>query len=123
MPQRVMSLFSVENFCLTACRENSQGNPSLLCFRKFPVAKKFMDKRGEVSRFPSQILCLTLPKIFRRKPLSISLISGIEKVGYRGWGGGGGESRCFVESFLSHNAEKPFCAVFQKSSCREKFYG
>ena len=28
------------------CRKISYLNPSLLCFRKFPVAKKFMDKRG-----------------------------------------------------------------------------
>ena len=35
----------------------------MLCFRKFPVAKKFMDKRGgEVSRFSFEIFCLTMPK-------------------------------------------------------------
>ena len=42
----------------------------MLCFRKFLVAKKTMDKReGEVSRFPSKKFCLTLPKKFVGEPL------------------------------------------------------
>ena len=53
----------------------------MLCFRNFLVAKKFMDKReGEVSRFPLKIFCLTLPKNAVGEPLSLSIISGIEKV-------------------------------------------
>ena len=40
------------NFFVSRCRKTLQGNPSVLCFRKFLVAKKFMDNReGEVSRF------------------------------------------------------------------------
>ena len=40
-------------------------NPSVLCFRKFLVAKMFMDKRGgeEFQDFLSEIFCLTVPKI------------------------------------------------------------
>ena len=38
------------NFFVSQCRKISEGNPSVLCFRKIPVAK-FMDKRGGVSRF------------------------------------------------------------------------
>ena len=35
----------------------------MLCFRKFTVAKKFMDKRGGVYQdFPSKFFCLTMPK-------------------------------------------------------------
>ena len=37
----------------------------MLCFRKFPVAKKFMDKRGgggKYQDFPSKFFCLTMPK-------------------------------------------------------------
>ena len=49
-----------------------------------------MDKReGEVSRFPSNFFCLTVPKNAVGEPFSLSLISGIEKVWMRGWGGGG----------------------------------
>ncbi len=36
---------------VSECRKVSYGKPSVLCFRKFPVAKKFMDKRGGASRF------------------------------------------------------------------------
>ena len=36
----------VSNFFVSQCRKISYGNPSDLCFRKFPGAKKFMDKRG-----------------------------------------------------------------------------
>ena len=36
-------------FFVSETRENSQGNLSVLCFRKFLVAKKFMHKRGLVS--------------------------------------------------------------------------
>ena len=35
----------------------------MLCFRKFPVAKKFMDERGgKYQDFPSKFFCLTMPK-------------------------------------------------------------
>ena len=32
-------------FLSHSAEKNSQGNPSVLCFRKIPVAKMFMDKR------------------------------------------------------------------------------
>ena len=52
----------------------------MLCFRKFPVAKKFMDKRrGEYQDFPSKIFCLTIPKNFVGESFSVSLISGFKK--------------------------------------------
>ena len=31
---------------VSKCQKNSQGNPSVLCFRKIPLARKFMDRRG-----------------------------------------------------------------------------
>ena len=53
-------------FFVLQYRKTLQGNRSVVCFRKFPVAKKFMDKReGEVSRFTFEnFLCLTVPKKF-----------------------------------------------------------
>ena len=53
----------------------------MLCFRKFPRAKNFMDQRrgGEYQAFPSKTSCLTVPKIFVQEPFSVSLISGMEK--------------------------------------------
>ena len=77
----------------------------MLCFRKFPVAKKIMDKgEGEVSRFPSKIFCLTVSKSAVGEPFSLSSISGIEKVWMREFSGG--VSNFSVENFLSHSAEK-----------------
>ena len=52
----------------------------MLCFRKFPVAKKFKDKRGEYQNFASKKLCFTVTKNFVGEPLSVSLIPGIGKV-------------------------------------------
>ena len=52
-----------------------------MCFRKFLVAKKFMDKKKEeVSRCRSKFFCLTVPKTAVREPFNLSLISVIEKV-------------------------------------------
>ena len=50
------------------------------CFRKFPVAKKFMDKRGGgVSRFSVEFFCLCR-KISQGKLCAASEISASEKV-------------------------------------------
>ena len=38
------------------------------CFRSFPVAKKFMDKRGEYQDFPSKNFSLTVPNISLGNP-------------------------------------------------------
>ena len=54
----------------------------MLCFKKFLVAKKSMDKRErEVSRFHSKILCLSVPKLFVREPFCdvFQKVSGSEK--------------------------------------------
>ena len=82
MLQRVMSRFSIEKLFVSQCRKNSQGNPSVLCFKKFPVAKKFMDKRGggEYQDFPSKIFCLTVPKNSAVESFKLSLTQGIEKI-------------------------------------------
>ena len=71
------------------CQKISLGNPSVLRFRNFPVAKKFMDQRGggEYQPFPSKIFCLTVPEGFI--------------------GGGGGVPRFSVESFLYHCRKSP----------------
>ena len=74
-------------FFVSQYRNKSLRNPSVLWFRKFLVAKKFMDKKeGEVSSVPSKSFCLTVPKKAVGEPFSLSLISGIEKVWVRRWG-------------------------------------
>ena len=42
---RGLSRFSIENLLSHSARNFCRGNPSVLCFRKNAVAKKFMDKR------------------------------------------------------------------------------
>ena len=51
------------------------------CFRNFPVAKKFVDKRGggNFQDLPSKNFSLTVPKNFAGESFTISLVSGIEK--------------------------------------------
>ena len=125
----------------------------MLGFRKFLIAKKFVDKksaekfrrgtllccvsenfrqpkslwirRGEYQDFPSKIFCLTVPKSFVGEPFSVSLISGIEKF-YAS------EGYVTIFDFLSKFfrltvpkifAGEPFCTVFQKISRSEKVYG
>ena len=79
MLKRVMSRFFKE-FFFSQYRKTLQGNPSVLCFRKFLVVKMFMDEKGENQKFPSKRFCLTVPKIFAGEPFRLSLTSGIEKL-------------------------------------------
>ena len=75
----------------------------MLCFRKFLVSKKFMEKRGKggVSPFSVNFFCLTVPKNFVGQPFRVSLFSGIENFL---------ASEGFITNicrfFLSHGAEK-----------------
>ena len=48
----------------------------MLCFRKFLVAKIFMDKKLGVSQLSVGIFCLTVPTKFVGEPFSLSLASG-----------------------------------------------
>ena len=70
MLQRDMSRFSVENFLSHSTETFCRGtrNPSVLCIRKFLVAKKFMDKKDrECQIFLSKNFCLTVPKHFEEE--------------------------------------------------------
>ena len=68
MLKTVMSRFSVD-FFVSQYRKILQRNPSLVCFRKFLIANRFMDKKGECGEFPSKMFCLTVPKHFVEEPL------------------------------------------------------
>ena len=60
---------SVEVFCLTVPKIYI-GNPSMLCFRKLAVAKKFMEKReGQKSRFSIDKFLSHSTETFRRGTL------------------------------------------------------
>ena len=91
----------------------------MLCFRKFLVAKNFMDKKAGDQDLISKIFCLTVSKNFVGDPFRVSLISGIANFyAYEGY------DTVFRRFFLSHRtknlAGEPFCAVFQKISGSEK---
>ena len=94
----------------------------MLCCRKFPLAEKFINKRGvSIKIFPSEIFSLMVPKIFSRKPFSVSQVSSIEK-GYDK----AVMSRSSVDFFCLAVPKifvgEPFCAVFQKISVSQKSY-
>ena len=98
--QTVMSRFSVEVF-VSQYRKTLQGNPSLLCFRNFPVAKKFEVKRGSITA--SKNFCLTVPKNFVGEPFSVSLLSGIENF-------------YALEGYVTNFQRKLFVSQFRKIS-------
>ena len=97
-------------------------NPSVMCFRETPVAKKFEDKRGGVSRFTVENYLYHSDKIFLRgESFTVSLISGI-KIFYAS------ESYVTTFDFLSNVfcptvpnnlVDEPFCDVFQKLRWRK----
>ena len=64
---------------VSQCRKVLYGNPSMLCFRKFLVAKKFKDKReGEVCRLAFEKFLSHSAVKFRTGIFRVSLIWGIE---------------------------------------------
>ena len=74
----------------------------MLCFRIFPVAKKFMEKRGgKYQDFPSKKFSLTVPRYFVREHFRVSLIWGIEKF-------------YASEGYVTNN-----CRIFFDSQCRK----
>ena len=53
----------------------------MMCFGKFPVAKKFLDEKGGGYRnFPWKNICPKVMKNVVRDPFSVSLTFGIEKI-------------------------------------------
>ena len=101
-----VSRFSVENFS-SHSEENFRGG-ILYCCINFGN-RKGLDRKGrELQGIPSNIFCLTVPKIFVGEPFSVALISGIEKV----WIGRGE-----YQDFPSKN----FCLTVLKISLGESF--
>ena len=84
-------------FCLTLPKKFA-GNPSVLCFRKFPLAKKFMDKRGGIKMFCRFFLSHT-DEYFRRGNLFCCINFGYRKNLYKK----GANIKIFRrKSFVSH---------------------
>ena len=86
-------------FFVSQYRNISKRNPSMLCFRKSLVAKKFMDKRAVgVSRFSVKNFLSHSSKKIVGERFSVSLISGIEK-----FYASEGYVTIFRRFFLSHS--------------------
>ena len=77
MPMRGISRFSIENLLSHSTEKFRRG--TLLCFTKFLVSKKFMDKRGGDITIFCQNFFVSQCRKFSSEPLSVSLVSGIEK--------------------------------------------
>ena len=81
MPRSGISRSSMENLWSHSTEKFCWR--TLLCFTKFLVSKKLMDKRGEeggsFSIFVHNFFSLTVPKTFVGEPYSVSLISVMEK--------------------------------------------
>ena len=96
----------------------------MLCFRKFPVVEKMIDKRGGggVSKVSVDSFFFTVPKNFVEEPFSVPLISGIVN-----FYASEGYLTIFVEipclTVPKKFVEQPFCAALQKTSPSEKVYG
>ena len=88
--------------------KNFVGEPFCAVFHKIFGSEKSMHRIGvEYQDFPSESFCLTVPRNFVGKPLSVSLLSVAEEV----WIGEG------VGSI------KIFCRKFFVSQCRGISYG
>ena len=128
MLQRVMPRFSAEIFLSQSTELFRRGtrNTSVLCFIKFLLPKKFMDKKGGVrglSKFPVENFLSQNAGKFRKGTLQ-----SFNKFGYRKTIPFRGLCHDFLSrKFLSHSAEKirkgPSCAVFQKNSGSENVFG
>ena len=95
----------------------------MLCFGKFPVANKFMDKKGGSIKIFRRKFFVSVPKNFVGEPFRVSLISGIGKIlCFRGLCHDF-PSKIFCLTVPKHFVEEPFYAVFQKISGGEKVYG
>ena len=114
--------FLRRKFFVSQCRKISYGKSSVLCFRKFLVAKKLMAKRkGEVSRISIEnFLSHSADKIRRGTLLGFerNLVSKSFKQRR-------GKASRFCRNFFFSQDRKnfvgePFYAVFQKISGSQK---
>ena len=65
-----IEIFRRKDFCL-GVPNVSYGKISVLCFRKVPVARNSMDKRGGSQDYPSKVFCTTTPKTLAREPFCV----------------------------------------------------
>ena len=69
-------MFSNEFFSSQSAEKLRRG--TLLCFENFLASKNVSANTEGCQDFPSRTFCLTVPNIFVREPLSVSVFAGIE---------------------------------------------
>ena len=94
-------------FCLTKLKNFVEGRNSVLCFRKFPVAKNFTDKTGggECQDFPSEFFLSHSTETFRRGRL-LCCVSENFWLPKSVWMRGRVKYQEFLRKVFSHSAEK-----------------
>ena len=93
----------VENFLSHSAGKFRRGT-LLCCFRKFLVAKKFMDKKGGVTKFSVENFLSHSAEKFRRGTLLCCFRKFL--VAKKFMDKKGGVTKFSIENFLSHSAEK-----------------
>ena len=109
-------------FFFSQCRKNQQGNPSVLCFRNFLVARIFMDKIGGISRVSVESFLSDSAEKFRSGTVQCVINFGYRKIlRFRGLCNDF-LSRIFCLTVPKHIVGEPFCVLFQKTSGSDKVY-
>ena len=125
MIQSVMSRFSVGNFSSHSIETFCRGtrNPSVLCFRKFVVAKMVINRNGGgVSKFlVEKFLSHSAEKFPRGNRFCLSIFSSIERI-YASEGYVTIFRRTFFCLTLpKHFIEEPFCGCFRNFLVAKQF--
>ena len=87
------------NFFVSQYRKILQGNPSVLCFGKFPVANKFMDGQGVVSKISFKKFLSHSVETFLRGTL-LCCVSEFFWWRKSFWIRGGGSIKIFLRNFF-----------------------
>ena len=98
-------------------------NETLLCFKKFPASKKFMDKRSGVARFSVDYLLPHSTKAFRNTRSVFQKNFWYQKTLWKGVGDGGSITIFRPKSF-AHRTEKlrkGTLLCFKVFYCRNNF--
>ena len=116
-------IFFCKKFFVSDCRKIFWGYRSLLSFRKIPVVKVFMKKRGggRDNDFLSRLFYLTVLNLFVEEPFCVSESSGFRKISCLR---GQRKIRHAIEKFLCHSIEnlvkEHFC-VLKKTGITKLF--
>ena len=115
-------MFFCRKFFSSQCRKIQWGNPSVLCFRTFLVAKIFMDKKGGITRVSVESFLSDSAEKFRSGTLQCVINFGYRKnLCFRGLCNDF-LSKIFRLTLPKKLVGEAFFAVFQEISGTEKVF-